>query len=120
MFQSTAGTVPRLFNFRSNKTQAPDQFKINPRLQRTQAGEPSVRQGFTLGTFINSFPVEADDVIRLKNRAVPLNNKFRQLDRVLRRDVIGGLDVPDPPALTKPNEGGSPKNEAGKELQKRG
>jgi len=88
-----------------NQTQAPNQFKINPKLQRTRAGEPSVRQGFTLGTFEPSFPVEADKLIRLPNRAVPQNNKFRQEIRVPIRDFIAFLDVPNPPAETKPDTG---------------
>ncbi len=93
-----------------NQTQAPNQFKINPKLQRTRAGEPSVRQGFTLGTFEPSFPVEKGDLIRLKNRAVPQNTEFVESPRVLQRDFIAGLDVPNPPALSKPKEGGSPVN----------
>jgi len=96
-----------------NETQAPDQFKINPKLQRTQAGEPSVRQGLKLGTFIPNFPVETKDLIRLKNRAVPLNNKFRETPRVLTKDVIGFLDVPNPPADTKKNEGKGIVNKVG-------
>jgi len=90
-----------------NQTQAPNQFKINPKLQRTRAGEPSVRQGFTLGTFEPSFPVEKDDLIRLPNRAVPQNNVFRQLVKVPISDFIGFVDVPNPPASTKPNTGKS-------------
>lgn len=96
-----------------NETQAPDQFEINPRLQRTRAGEPSVRQGFKLASYIPNFPVATEDLIRLKNRAVPLNNKFRETDRVLRTDVIGGLDVPNPPALTKKNDGAGIVNKSG-------
>jgi len=88
-----------------NQTQAPNQFKINPKLQRTQAGEPSVRQGFTLGTYEPSFPVEKDNLIRLPNRAVPQNNKFRQLIKVPIRDFIAFLDVPNPPAESKPDTG---------------
>lgn len=101
-----------------NQTEAPDQFKINPRLQRTRA--EGNRQGLKLANYINTFPEEADGLIRLKNRAVPQNNKFRQVDKVLRKDVIGGLDVPNPPALSKPNEGGSPVNDPARELKKRG
>ena len=90
-----------------NQTQAPNQFKINPKLQRTRAGTPSVRQGFTLGTFEPSFPVEKDNLIRLPNRAVPQNNKFRQLVKVPIRDFIAFLDVPNPPAESKPDTGSS-------------
>jgi len=88
-----------------NQTQAPKQFKINPKLQRTRAGEPSVRQGFTLGTFEPSFPIEKGDLIRLPNRAVPQNTNFVESPRVLQRDFIAFVDVPNPPAETKPNTG---------------
>lgn len=91
----------RRFLVGQDQTQAPDQFKINPRLQRTRAGTPSVRQGLTLGSFIPNFPVIDDSQIRLPNRARPLNPDFQQLVRVPRRDFIGGLDVPNPPALSK-------------------
>ena len=94
-----------------NQTEAPDQFKINPRLQRTRA--EGNRQGLKLATFINTFPEEADGIIRLKNRAVPLNNKFRQLQKVQKIPIIGTLDVPNPPALTKPNEGAGIVNRVG-------
>ncbi len=96
-----------------NETQAPDQFEINPKLQRTRAGEPSVRQGFKLASYIPNFPVFTKDLIRLKNRAVPLNNKFAETPRVLTRDVIGFLDVPNPPADTKKNEGKGIVNKVG-------
>jgi len=88
-----------------NQTQAPNQFKINPKLQRTRAGEPSVRQGFTLGTFEPSFPVEKDKLIRLPNRAVPQNTNFKESPRVLLRDFIAFIDVPNPPAESKPDTG---------------
>lgn len=90
-----------------DQTQAPNQFKINPKLQRTRAGEPSVRQGFTLGTFEPSFPVQKDKLIRLPNRAVPQNTNFKESPRVLQRDFIAFIDVPNPPAETKPNTGKS-------------
>lgn len=88
-----------------NETQAPNQFKINPRLQRTRAGEPSVRQGLTLGTFVPNFPVTADKLVRLANRAVPLNPNFRQIIKVPKRDFIAFVDVPNPPALSKLDTG---------------
>ncbi len=100
-----------------NQTEAPEQFKINPKLQRTRA--EGNRQGLKLANYIETFPVEADGIIRLKNRAVPLNNKFRPLVRTQKRDIIGGLDVPNPPALTKPNEGKGIVNKVGV-LKKRG
>jgi len=101
-----------------NMTEAPDQFQIDPRLQRTRA--EGNRQGLKLASYIPNFPVQTKDLIRLKNRAVPQNANFTDSPRVLTRDVIGGLDVPNPPALSKPNEGGSPVNDSGKELKKRG
>ena len=103
-----------------NQTQAPNQFKINPKLQRTRAGTPSVRQGFTLGTFEPSFPVEKGNLIRLPNRAVPQNTEFVESPRTLQRDFIAFLDVPNPPALTKPNEGGGTVNEVTKPSQVKG
>ena len=94
-----------------NMTEAPAQFEIDPRLQRTRA--EGNRQGLKLASYIPNFPVETKDLIRLKNRAVPLNNKFRQTDRVLRKDVIGFLDVPNPPAETKKNDGKGVVNKVG-------
>ncbi len=94
-----------------NQEQAPDQFEIDPRLQRTR--NEGNRQGFKLASYIPNFPVSTKDLIRLKNRAVPLNNKFLQTDRVLRKDVIGFLDVPNPPADTKKNDGKGIVNKVG-------
>ena len=86
-----------------DQQQAPDQFEINPRLQRTRnSGD---RQGLKLASYIPNFPVSTKDLIRLKNRAVPLNNKFLETPRVLPQDVIGGLDVPNPLALPQTHEG---------------
>ena len=89
-----------------NLSKAKRQFEINPKLQRTRAGEPSVRQGFTLGTFIPNFPTVEEDQVRLPNRARPLNPFFKQKIRVPRSDIIGRLDVPNPPALTKISKSG--------------
>lgn len=100
-----------------NQTEALDQFEINPRLQRTRA--EGNRQGFKLANYIPNFPVSTKDLVRLKNRSVPLNNKFNETDRVLRSDVIGGLDVPNPPALTKMNDGAGIVNKTGS-MKKRG
>jgi len=86
-----------------NQTEAPKQFKINPKLQRTRA--EGNRQGFTLGTFEPSFPVEENNLIRLPNRAVPQNTNFKQEIKVPTRDFIAFVDVPNPPAETKPNTG---------------
>jgi len=96
-----------------NETQAPDQFEINPRLQRTRAGDPSVRQGLKLASYIPNFPVSTKLIIRLKNRAVPLNPNFVETPRVLQRDVIGFLNVPNPPADTKKNDGKGIVNKVG-------
>ena len=57
--------------------------------------------GFTLGTFIPNFPTVEENQVRLPNRARPLNPFFKQKIRVPRSDLIGRLDVPNPPALTK-------------------
>ncbi len=101
-----------------NQTEAPAEFEINPRLQRTRA--EGTRQGFKLASYIPNFPVQTKDLIRLKNRAVPQNPNFVESPRVLQRDIIGGLDVPNPPALSKLGEGGSPVNDPASELRKRG
>lgn len=94
-----------------DQQQAPDQFEINPRLQRTRnSGD---RQGLKLASYIPNFPVSTKDLIRLKNRAVPLNNKFLETPRVLTKDVIGFLDVPNPPADTKKNDGKGIVNKVG-------
>ncbi len=94
-----------------NQEEAPDQFEIDPRLQRTR--NEGNRQGLKLASYIPNFPVETKDLIRLKNRAVPLNNKFRETPRVLTKDVIGFLDVPNPPADTKKNDGKGIVNKVG-------
>jgi len=97
-----------------NQEQAPDQFKINPRLQRTRnSGDRQGLQGLKLASYIPNFPVSTKDIIRLKNRAVPLNNKFAETPRVLTKDVIGFLDVPNPPADTKKNDGKGIVNKVG-------
>jgi len=59
------------FVFGTNESQAKNQFRVNARLQRTKA--TGNRQGFTIGTKKARFPVVKDDLIRLPNRAVPLN-----------------------------------------------
>jgi len=94
-----------------NMTEAPDQFEINPKLQRTRA--EGNRQGLKLASFIPNFPVQTKLIIRLKNRAVPQNNEFVESPRVLQRDVIGFLDVPNPPADTKKNDGKGIVNKVG-------
>jgi len=94
-----------------NQEEAPDQFEIDPKLQRTR--NEGNRQGLKLASFIPNFPVQTEDLIRLKNRAVPLNNKFLETPRVLTKDVIGFLDVPNPPADTKKNEGKGIVNKVG-------
>jgi len=94
-----------------NQEEAPDQFEIDPRLQRTR--NEGNRQGLKLASYIPNFPVSTKDIIRLKNRAVPLNNKFLETPRVLTQDVIGFLDVPNPPADTKKNDGKGIVNKVG-------
>ncbi len=94
-----------------NQEEAPDQFEIDPRLQRTR--NEGNRQGLKLASYIPNFPVETKDLIRLKNRAVPLNPNFVESPRVLQKDVIGFLDVPNPPADTKKNDGKGIVNKVG-------
>ena len=94
-----------------NQEEAPDQFDIDPRLQRTR--NEGNRQGLKLASYIPNFPVETKDLIRLKNRAVPQNSIFVESPRVLMKDVIGFLDVPNPPADTKKNEGKGIVNKVG-------
>ena len=94
-----------------NETEAPEQFEINPKLQRTRA--EGNRQGLKLASFIPNFPVQTKLIIRLKNRAVPQNNEFVESPRVLQRDVIGFLDVPNPPANTKKDDGKGIVNKVG-------
>jgi len=94
-----------------NQTEAPEQFEINPKLQRTRA--EGNRQGLKLASFIPNFPVQTKLIIRLKNRAVPQNNEFVESPRVLQRDVIGFLDVPNPPANTKKDDGKGIVNKVG-------
>jgi len=94
-----------------NETEAPDQFEIDPKLQRTRA--EGNRQGLKLASFIPNFPVQTKDLIRLKNRAVPQNPNFVETPRVLTKDFIGFLDVPNPPADTKKNEGKGIVNKVG-------
>ena len=94
-----------------NQTEAPEQFEINPKLQRTRA--EGNRQGLKLASYIPNFPVQTKLIIRLKNRAVPQNNEFVESPRVLQRDVIGFLDVPNPPADTKKNDGKGIVNKVG-------
>ncbi len=74
-----------------NDTEAPDQFKINPKLQRTRA--EGNRQGFTLGTFKFNYPTLQDGQVVLPNRAVPQNFKFLPLIKV-PQNLINALQVP--------------------------
>jgi len=94
-----------------NMEEAPDQFEIDPRLQRTR--NEGNRQGLKLASYIPNFPVSTEFIIRLKNRAVPQNNEFVESPRVLQKDVIGFLDVPNPPADTKKNDGKGIVNKVG-------
>jgi len=74
-----------------NETEAPDQFKINPKLQRTRA--EGNRQGLTLGSTIVMYPILQDGQIVLPNRAVPQNFKFSPLIKI-PPNVIQFLQVP--------------------------
>ena len=74
-----------------NETEAPDQFKINPKLQRTRA--EGNRQGFTLGSNIVNYPILQSGEIVLPNRAVPQNFKFMPLIKI-PPNVIQFLQVP--------------------------
>lgn len=82
-----------------NLSQAINQFKINPKLQRTRV--EIIRQGLTLGTELPEYPVIQNNSIRLPNRAMPRNANFAQRKRVPRFDAASLLNVPDPTALTK-------------------
>jgi len=74
-----------------NDTEAPDQFKINPRLQRTRA--EGNRQGLTLGSRIFNYPILQDGQVVLPNRAVPQNFIFSPVIRV-PENLINALQVP--------------------------
>jgi len=74
-----------------NDTEAPNQFKINPKLQRTRA--EGNRQGFTLGTFLFNYPTLQAGQVVLPNRAVPQNFKFLPLIKV-PANLINALQVP--------------------------
>jgi len=77
-----------------DQQRAPNQFEINPRLQRTRAGDPTVRQGLTLGTLIPNFKVIQKGIVRLENRAVPLNSRQLPKKRVPRIDLPSLMGVP--------------------------
>ncbi len=62
-------------------SQVKKQFRINPRLQRTQA--TGNRQGKTLTTIEEN--VIQDGIVRLPNRAVPLNAKTKPKRRAGRQ-----------------------------------
>ena len=74
-----------------NDTEAPEQFEINPNLQRTRA--EGNRQGFTLGTFLFNYPTLQSGQVVLPNRAVPQNFKFLPLIKV-PQNLINALQVP--------------------------
>ena len=86
--------MTKRFVLGKNDAQAPDEFEINPKLQRTQNGEPSVRQGLTLGSSIFDYPTLQNKQVVLKNRAVPFNNsKNNRLNKV-PPNIINTLQVP--------------------------
>jgi len=74
-----------------NNSTAKKQFKINPKLQRTQA--TGNRQGLTLGTEIFDYETLQNGVVVLPNRAVPQNMKFNVLRKV-PPNIINTLQVP--------------------------
>lgn len=74
-----------------NNSTAKKQFKINPRLQRTQA--TGNRKGFTLGTEIFDYPISQNGQVVLRNRAVPQQMKF-PFRRKVPRNIINPLQVP--------------------------
>lgn len=85
--------MARRFVLGTNETQAPNQFEIDPALQRTKAGDPSVRQGFTLGSVIRDYPTLQNGIVVLPNRAVPQNHNFTPLKRV-PPNIINPFQVP--------------------------
>ncbi len=86
--------MAKRFVLGKDETQAPDQFEIDPKLQRTKAGDPSVRQGLTLGTTIFDYPTLQNNQVVLKNRRVPFNNsKENRLNKV-PPNIINPLQVP--------------------------
>ncbi len=74
-----------------NRSTAKKQFKINPRLQRTQA--TGNRKGFTLGTEIFDYPISQNGQVVLPNRAVPQQQNFVKRRKV-PRNIINPLQVP--------------------------
>lgn len=83
--------MARVILGRNNST-AKNQFKINPNLQRTQA--TGSNQGFTLGNQIPEFPVVAKGIVRLVNRAVPLNANAKGVKKVPKKDSPSLQGVP--------------------------
>ena len=77
--------------FGVNDSTAKKQFKINPRLQRTQA--TGNRKGLTLGTTKFDYDTEQDGIVVLPNRAVPQNLNFKTKKKV-PPNVINPLQVP--------------------------
>lgn len=77
--------------FGKNDSTAKGQFKINPKLQRTQAS--GNRKGFTLGTEKFDYDTEQDGIVVLPNRAVPQNLNFKKRRKV-PKNIINPLQVP--------------------------
>jgi len=90
--------MARQFVFGINESTAKKQFKINPKLQRTQA--TGNRQGLTLGSEKFDFEISQNGVVVLPNRAVPQNMDFVKRRKV-PRNIINPLQVP-----TVRNKGG--------------
>ena len=67
------GTVPKIVS---------QQLRVNPNLQRTQAS--GTQMGLTKGTAAATNIIQKD-IVRLKNRAVPLNSNQKNRRRVPRQ-----------------------------------
>ncbi|MBA7492249.1 hypothetical protein ES702_02798 [subsurface metagenome] len=74
-----------------NDSEAKKQFKINPRLQRTQAS--GNRKGLTLGSNIVNYKTVQNGEVVLPNRAVPQNQFFKTLRKV-PENIINAFGVP--------------------------
>jgi len=99
--------MARRFVLGTNQAQAPNEFEINPKLQRTQNGEPSVRQGFTLGTFVFNYETLQNKQVVLKNRAVPFNNSSGNFLKRVPDQIINLLQVPTQKSKGQFSQGGA-------------
>ena len=81
----------KLARFLTKKKDDKKQFKVNPRLQRTQAS--GNRQGLTLGSNIFNFKTLQNREVVLPNRAVPQQQDFKKKNKV-PPNVINPFGVP--------------------------